>query len=204
VAARRLSRRHEFEQRLFLFKTRPDLCLVPSRASFRPLESQPWAAMAEEVIKSPRSWLPPITADSQQVVQRARRGVRVHAHMPGARRAQARTHDTVAHPGARQIVMTKTFKGRTNTSVFGGTVRVNRLSKTDYAQIRNFLADRKSLLLHCAGHSLAWATCSMPTLTAGMCARAGFFRVQDKECRRLVMGTELESIAGTKYQTYST
>jgi hypothetical protein len=41
--------------------------------------------------------------------------------------------------------MTKTFKGSTNTSVFGGTVRVNRLSKADHAQIRNFLADRKSL-----------------------------------------------------------
>ena len=35
-----------------------------------------------------------------------------------------------------------------------------------------------------------------PTLTAGVCARAGFFRVQDKECKRLVMGTEFESIAG--------
>jgi hypothetical protein len=34
-------------------------------------------------------------------------------------------------------------------------VRVNRLSKTDYAQIRNFLADRKSLLLHCAGRRAA-------------------------------------------------
>jgi hypothetical protein len=38
--------------------------------------------------------------------------------------------------------MTKTFKGKTDSSVFGGTVRRNTLSKGDHAHLRNFLADR--------------------------------------------------------------
>jgi len=65
--------------------------------------------------------------------------------------------------------MTKTFKGTTRnaTTVFGGTVKVAKLSKDDNIKLRNFLADR-------------------------------FFRVQDKECLRLVMGTEFDSISGTR------
>jgi hypothetical protein len=63
--------------------------------------------------------------------------------------------------------MTKTFKGNLETDVFGGTVRVNRLSKQDNQKLRDFIADR-------------------------------FYRLQDLECRRIVMGTEFESISGTR------
>ena len=38
--------------------------------------------------------------------------------------------------------MTKTFKGKTDTGVFGGTVRRNKLSKDANGKLRDFLADR--------------------------------------------------------------
>jgi len=42
-------------------------------------------------------------------------------------------------------MMTKTFKGTTRnaTTVFGGTVKVAKLSKDDNIKLRNFLADSK-------------------------------------------------------------
>ena len=118
--------------------------------------------MAEAVIKSPRSWLPPITSDSQQVPLGDPRTL-VHAACVSVRstrtfvppretglpvhmcRRCVLTHSfaSAAHlPGVRQIIMTKTFKGKTDTSVFGGTVRRNKLSKDANGKLRDFLADR--------------------------------------------------------------
>jgi hypothetical protein len=104
-------------------------------------------------------------------------------------------------------MMTKTFKGSTDTSVFGGTVRVARLSKADRAQIRNFLADRESPVVaeewqgaraRALRTYLTSGRARAPRRTVPLSVRAGFFRVQDQECKRMVMGTEFESVAGTR------